>query len=925
MRRRNCKKVNKLLAMMLSVIMVLSLASMSVFSAETDKSYVKEGEVVATASGPGPHELTTDYLYREDCFMRSSFLGCDHLPILSLQLATASISWTEADAPSADCSQDSKNLKNFLEDMGFEDFAVNKYYTIQKKENSMGVGVAHRTIKSHGKTYTLLAIEPRSAGYMQEWAGNFIVGDGDLHDGFMSGRDECLRFVKQYLDTYDIKGDLKIWTSGYSRGAGVSNLIAAFFADGGIEYFGGDYSITPEDVYCYTYGTPLTVKSSYPKSEELSVEGARGGEYANDTPGDQYSYTGTETSVPDAEVFGGIRNFNLTYDSVAKVPLSIWGYTRFGTDIYMDTDLGISTEAMLAELKGISPGSYDELLNGYSASDFKFYTLDPLNMGIVPDTSAPDMNLDEFMDDRLLGASSIAKTSDAYVQKGVQGGLKAVAAIGSMIRYHMDGILDNEDLSFVKPALFTYLSYASERLQAEGKATSENGAAALAIEGAISYVTGEPIDNDTFTIDNFLELLTKYIVDNKDSKLSKTAVSGLLGLFPDSYRGIAIAMLAAYNKESSEGQTVADEDVLFSYLYACAYGAEEGSNAQKSGYMATPKEARRVLYTLMPFIVTNVDSQTVQDIIGRDSAGNLDGSGSFENGVGLILGMMMTETDDAGNVIASFTNFDDAADYHLRVLADTALAKPIADVRRDYGEEFYNDLMKQMDDLKNNMPSVRAFITHILFYSEGESFDTEKNIQRACTLIKSIGFVPVSHHYETFMAYLRVDQNMDNEYVDHYIEHFERVEPTCEADGNPEYWHSFDADGDTYYEDRYLGAALSKEDLTLDKLGHLAGNVVYENRVEPTYDKEGSYEEVTYCERCGKELSRNKVVIPVIPKDDPTPTPGGSPEPSTDAKTPENLKTVKTGDDSPLVMWYIVMLVGLAGSGLTLYLKKKDE
>ena len=44
---------------------------------------------------------------------------------------------------------------------------------------------------------------------------------------------------------------------------------------------------------------------------------------------------------------------------------------------------------------------------------------------------------------------------------------------------------------------------------------------------------------------------------------------------------------------------------------------------------------------------------------------------------------------------------------------------------------------------------------------------------------------------------------------------------------------------------------------------HTAGEAVKENKIAVTYDKEGSYDEVTYCSDCGEELSRIKKIIPI--------------------------------------------------------------
>ena len=51
---------------------------------------------------------------------------------------------------------------------------------------------------------------------------------------------------------------------------------------------------------------------------------------------------------------------------------------------------------------------------------------------------------------------------------------------------------------------------------------------------------------------------------------------------------------------------------------------------------------------------------------------------------------------------------------------------------------------------------------------------------------------------------------------------------------------------------------------TVAALGHKAGAAVEENRVEPTMDKDGSYDKVVYCTVCNEELSREAVVIPSL-------------------------------------------------------------
>ena len=60
-----------------------------------------------------------------------------------------------------------------------------------------------------------------------------------------------------------------------------------------------------------------------------------------------------------------------------------------------------------------------------------------------------------------------------------------------------------------------------------------------------------------------------------------------------------------------------------------------------------------------------------------------------------------------------------------------------------------------------------------------------------------------------------------------------------------------------------------------EALGHIPGSTVIENRIEPTYDKEGGYDEVVYCTRddngCGhSELSRKHIVLEKLKKPEST-------------------------------------------------------
>ena len=89
---------------------------------------------------------------------------------------------------------------------------------------------------------------------------------------------------------------------------------------------------------------------------------------------------------------------------------------------------------------------------------------------------------------------------------------------------------------------------------------------------------------------------------------------------------------------------------------------------------------------------------------------------------------------------------------------------------------------------------------------------------------------------------------------------------TCSQEGNILYYSG--SDGKYYIEDSQYNQVIYKqvayEDVVIPATGiHTSGEPVKENEVAPTYESEGSYEEVVYCSVCGEEISRQTVVVPM--------------------------------------------------------------
>ena len=207
-------------------------------------------------------DITDIYIYDDDFLKGNSMAYSSALATMSLCLVNASISSKRTE----DYVLKSQNLQAYLEDNGFSGFKANSYYASEPTLESMGVACAFKTITDGGKTYTLLVIAPRSAGYKTEWGGNFKIGTEGDHEGFQRACDIVLNFAKEYVREKGITGDIKVWTAGGSRGAGVTNLVGKALLESP-HVLGNNVNLSPENLYCYTFGTPKTADTSNPSED----------------------------------------------------------------------------------------------------------------------------------------------------------------------------------------------------------------------------------------------------------------------------------------------------------------------------------------------------------------------------------------------------------------------------------------------------------------------------------------------------------------------------------------------------------------------------------------------------------------------------------------------------------------------------------
>ena len=290
-------------------------------------------------------DIPDTYIYDDDLLKGNSLVYRPELATMSLCLVNASISSTRGVYGDDGDNSKSRNLRAYLEDNGFKDFEANQDYSVEPTLDTMGVACAHKKITDNGRVYTLLVIAPRSAGYKAEWGRNFTIGESGDHEGFSYAKDIVLSFTREYIEKTGISGDIKIWVAGASRGAGVVNLLGAELLRDSAAALGDSVSLSPENLYCYTFGTPHTADVT---SEDYIVN--------NET---KYAY---------------IHNHSESDDIVGTFPPSDLYFDRYGeTRGYYDNE---NKESMLTFLKAISEKLYNKFIQGGDPDSFTSLDLD---------------------------------------------------------------------------------------------------------------------------------------------------------------------------------------------------------------------------------------------------------------------------------------------------------------------------------------------------------------------------------------------------------------------------------------------------------------------------------------------------------------------------------------------------------------------
>lgn len=258
--------------------------------------------------------------YSDDFFKDPSTEYNPHLASLSIWMSKFSMNPGGPNSPDdTDWYETQSNrVKTFFELLGFNAFSCNDDYKKRTDFDTIGIACAYKYVQG----VPLIACTVRSGGYFKEWENNVFLGDGsnsdNMHEGWYNAANKVLDFINNYVQTWQIPDkNMKLWMSGFSRGAATINLAAGIldnrFDDKGEYQFGGEHGITlrHDDLYAYTFETP---------------QGA--------------NILSKNVKHPKDPLYNNIFNIINPNDLVTKVGMGYnWGFTRFGIDKYISSKL----------------------------------------------------------------------------------------------------------------------------------------------------------------------------------------------------------------------------------------------------------------------------------------------------------------------------------------------------------------------------------------------------------------------------------------------------------------------------------------------------------------------------------------------------------------------------------------------------------
>ena len=260
------KRLSVILVLLLALTMTVSLPLTSFAAGTAD-----DDPATVLSVYHGTARATEPDIYSDEVFSKDSAVYDPQLAMMTLDLASASCHSQRYSDESKKYAEISRNVQEFLEDKGFSDIYVTDDYKLKPDGTLAPAYFAHKKINAGGRAYTLLVVGTKSgANEAEYWPITRISrGEGDRGDmAYLAYiKDKVLQAAREYVRSYEISGNIKVWVPGYSRGGGIAQLIAADIIDDPAGTLGSAVSFTPSDVYSYS----LSSYRSAAKTRDLTA------------------------------------------------------------------------------------------------------------------------------------------------------------------------------------------------------------------------------------------------------------------------------------------------------------------------------------------------------------------------------------------------------------------------------------------------------------------------------------------------------------------------------------------------------------------------------------------------------------------------------------------------------------------------------
>ena len=226
-----------------------------------------------TSITEAPIEFTTEFKYNLKDFDKSAEKFNKSIALLSF----------------ANCinAAEKSKVNEFYSSIKFENVVCSEDYDKEEDKDSIKHAFAHYDAGS----YHLIAVTTNGLGYKLPWENNFVLGaEGDAK-GFVIGAEKVMSGLSNYLSAYQDK-KIKLWITGYSRSAAISNIVACRLIDENV--------IASSNMFAYTFEAPQAIDASNEKQYKSIFNVINSGDVVPHLAPSQY---GLKRSGNDVDIY----------------------------------------------------------------------------------------------------------------------------------------------------------------------------------------------------------------------------------------------------------------------------------------------------------------------------------------------------------------------------------------------------------------------------------------------------------------------------------------------------------------------------------------------------------------------------------------------------------------------------------------------